>query len=156
MSKHKEELLNNLRSVAVWIKGTKRAPHKPLLLLLALASVQRGEERLTPYDYWHQRLEELLINYGPPRQSNHPEYPFWRLQNDGGFWEVPERDAAIEARGDLIRTGDVPPRILLSVNARGGFNQEVYEFLRRNPSTVNEIATAILNEHFPLLFMKAF
>ena len=96
MSKRNEDLLERLRSVAVWTQGGKRAPHKPLLLLLALASVQRGEERLTSYDDLHERLEQLLINYGPPRQSQHPEYPFWRLQNDGEFWEIPEREAAIE------------------------------------------------------------
>ena len=27
-------------------------------------------------------LRELLIEFGPGRKSYHPEYPFWRLQND--------------------------------------------------------------------------
>jgi len=32
-------------------------------------------------------LERLLFEFGPPRKAYHPEYPFWRLQNDG-VWEV--------------------------------------------------------------------
>ena len=28
-----------------------------------------------------------LFEFGPSRKSYHPEYPFWRLQNDG-IWEV--------------------------------------------------------------------
>jgi putative restriction endonuclease len=116
---------------------------------MALARVQRGEGRLIPYQEVHSKLGELLLEFGPPRQSYHPEYPFWRLQNDGGFWEVPEREAAIEARGNRPRAGDIPPSILTGVQATGGFTSAVFAALRRDPNLVNEIAGAILDEHFP-------
>ncbi len=38
-------LLDPLRKISVWKRGSRRAPHKPLLLLLALAEVQRGGAR---------------------------------------------------------------------------------------------------------------
>jgi len=40
-----QELLDPLRKISVWKRGSRRAPHKPLLLLLALAEVQRGGDR---------------------------------------------------------------------------------------------------------------
>jgi putative restriction endonuclease len=48
-------------------------------------------------------LTGLLKEFGPPRQSYHPEYPFWRLQNDGA-WEV-------HAAGSLkARKGNTDPQ----------------------------------------------
>jgi len=141
--------LDQLSALSVWKRGSQRAPHKPLLVLLSLASVQRGEPRLTSFADLRPRLAQLLVDFGPPRKSVHPEYPFWRLQNDGAFWDVPERAAAIAARGERPRSGDIPPSVLLDVDARGGFSEEVYDALRRDPTLVNEIAATILEEHFP-------
>jgi putative restriction endonuclease len=135
--------------VSVWKRGSERAPHKPLLLLLALAAVQRGEDRLIRYTETDRRLSQLLVEFGPPRKSHHPEYPFWRLQNDGDFWEIPERRKAIERRGPRKRSADVPARILREVEARGGFTAQVFEELGSDPALVNKIAASILEEHFP-------
>ncbi len=71
------QLVQDLTNVTVWKRGSQRAPHKPLLLHLALARVQRGEERLASFEEEIEpRLERLLREFGPPRQSFHPEYPF--------------------------------------------------------------------------------
>ena len=137
-----------LRGVSVWKRGSERAPHKPLLLLSRLAAVQRGESRLAAYDELHERLSGLLVDFGPPRQSVHPEYPFWRLQNDGTFWEVPER-REIERQGGVNAAGDVAKSTLLDVDARGGFSRAAYDLLRGDPDLVNELVAAILDEHFP-------
>jgi putative restriction endonuclease len=126
-----------------------RAPHKPLLLLLALAAVQRGESRLMKYDEIHRKLERLLRDFGPQRKSLHPEYPFWRLQNDGEFWDISEREQAIAERGERIRTGDVPPKVLRKVNAHGGFTPQVHSALTDKRSLVNDLVTSIIKEHFP-------
>lgn len=142
------ELLDALRQISVWKRGDQRAPHKPLLLLLALAAVQREDGRFLSFADVEDRLTNLLIDFGPPRKSFHPEYPFWRLQNDGDFWEIPEREEAVELRGKRLRTGDVPRSILRKVNARGGFSEPVYNFLRENPDQVAELTGAILEEHF--------
>jgi hypothetical protein len=49
-------------------------------------------------------LRHLLADFGPPRRSVHPEYPFWYLKNDG-FWTV-HSEAPL-----LYRTGkDQPTR----------------------------------------------
>ena len=142
-------LLAWFQQLKIHRKGGVFAPHKPLLLLSALASVQRGDGRLISYEELHPRLRQLLIEFGPPRKSIHPEYPFWRLQTDqGSFWQVPERDLALRAIGPRPRQGDIPPRILMSVGARGGFTEEVYELLRNDPKLVNRLCATLLQDHF--------
>lgn len=138
-----------LLDVNVWKHGAQRAPHKPLLLLLALAQLLRGEGRLLAYRDVDSRLRDLLVDYGPPRKSYHPEYPFWRLQNDGDFWIVPEREAAVQRAGGRRRSGDLPPSVLLEVDAHGGFSAPVAEVLAADPVLANEIAASILAAHFP-------
>jgi putative restriction endonuclease len=53
----------------------REAPHKPLLALFAIARLLCGGERLIPYAEVDRELGKLLIEFGPRRQSYHPEYP---------------------------------------------------------------------------------
>ena len=82
-----EQLQQMFRHITVWKRGAERAPHKPLLLLYALGKCQRGAPRALPYAEVDPALQRLLRAFGPPRQSYHSEYPFWRLQQ-GGIWEL--------------------------------------------------------------------
>src|SRR5206468_7124932 len=82
-----EQLQQRFRHITVWKRGAERAPHKPLLLLYALGKCQRGDSRVIPYAEIDPALQKLLREFGPPRKSYHPEYPFWWLQNDG-VWEL--------------------------------------------------------------------
>ena len=134
--------------INVWRRGGQRAPHKPLLLLMTLARVQRGESRLAPFASIEEPLTTLLREFGPQRQSYHPEFPFWRLQNDGDFWEVPERDTVHSALGDR-QGGDVPKSILRDHGVSGGFSTDVDAYLRQHPELVNQLAARLLEEHFP-------
>ena len=47
----------------------------------------RGDAADIPFKEADGELTALLKEFGPPRRSFHPEYPFWRLQNDG-VWVV--------------------------------------------------------------------
>jgi putative restriction endonuclease len=88
-------------------------------------------------------LTPLLKQFGPPRQSYHPEYPFWRLQNDG-IWEV-------HASGPLtFRKGNTDPRksALLAHQVSASFSAEVQAALRSDPTLVTDIATRLLDHHF--------
>ncbi len=89
-------------------------------------------------------LTDLLKEFGPPRQSYHPEYPFWRLQNDG-VWQV-------HATGQLRprqSSTDAKNSELLAKDPGGGFSPEVQAALRSDPALVSEIATRLLESHFP-------
>jgi putative restriction endonuclease len=78
----KQEIVKRFKSLAVWKSGDRRAPHKPLLILLALGYLQNEDRRLLPYKEIDPKLEELLTEFGTPRNAKNTHYPFWRLKND--------------------------------------------------------------------------
>lgn len=70
-----EEIIKLFLNVRGWQRKGERAPHKPLLLLYALAKLLNGVESL-PFRETEQDLRSLLQDFGPTRKSYHPEYPF--------------------------------------------------------------------------------
>lgn len=138
------DLLERFARLQVWRRAGERAPHKPLLVLFALGRLLSGHERLAPYPVIDDALGRLLREFGSVRRSVHPEYPFWRLQNDG-VWEV-------RGAGDLRtrRGGTEPLRSELMRGAvRGGFTPEIASRLRADHSMAYAIAHAVLDAHFP-------
>jgi putative restriction endonuclease len=81
-----DDVLRLFDAINVWRQGDQRAPHKPLLILYALGRWQRGLKEVT-FREAGPELTDLLRRFGPPRKSDHPDQPFWRLQNDG-VWVV--------------------------------------------------------------------
>jgi putative restriction endonuclease len=139
-----EILLDQFDRLAIWSRGDQRAPHKPLLILYALGRWSRGDQADIPFADVNRDLTELLKEFGPSRQSYHPEYPFWRLQNDG-VWSVTS-NAPLPSRQSNT---DPPKGALLSNAAVGGFTDEVKAALRSAPSLVGKIAALLLERHFP-------
>jgi putative restriction endonuclease len=137
-------ILNSIQNLNVWKRGGQRAPHKPLLILLALGRLQRGEDRLAAYPDIENKLAELLREFGPPREAVHPEYPFWRLQRDG-LWEVVEthplrrRESNTDPLASELRRFHIP----------GGFPEHIDALFRQDPSLVAEVAFRLLQGHFP-------
>lgn len=140
----REEALHLFDKLNVWSRGDQRAPHKPLLVLYALGRWSRGETADIPFKLVDTDLTGLLKEFGPPRQSYHPEYPFWRLQNDG-VWTV-------HATGPLTprqSSTDAKKSDLLAKDATGGFSPEVRAALQTDPGLATEIAARLLESHFP-------
>lgn len=71
-------LLSQFEQLTTWFSGEQRAPHKPLLVLLALGEWSRGNSSVK-FSETAKTLAELLQRFGPPRKTYHPEHPFWRL-----------------------------------------------------------------------------
>jgi putative restriction endonuclease len=86
----------------------------------------------------------LLKEFGPSRSSYHPEYPFWRLQNDG-VWEVHSAGPLRPRKGHT----DPSKGELLAHDSRAGFSDDVKAALRSDPSLATEIAGRMLENHFP-------
>lgn len=127
-------------------KGDSVAPHKPLLLLLALARLQRGEPRLMTYQELERDLKDLLSKYSNKTRSLHPEYPFWRLRNDceGKLWDIPN--------AELVKpnsSGDVSASQLVTGNIKAGFAIDVYDAFKDQPKLAAGFAQRILDESFP-------
>ena len=69
-----DRILARFRELNVWRRGEERAPHKPLLVLLALAKLQAGAPRLTPFDEVENPLSQLLEDFGPRGDLFTPSY----------------------------------------------------------------------------------
>ncbi len=136
------DLQAKFKAISAWKKARRRAPHKPLLLLLALGRLQRGEDRLVRFGELEDRLYSLLDSFGRTGNKQQPDLPFWHLCSDK-LWEIPSADELPRHKGGK-RPFLEPLRA-----AAGGFPQELQTALEANPEMVAEIADAILIEHFP-------
>ena len=136
-----DEVLRQVAALNVWTRGEERAPHKPLLILLALG---RLNKRMALFEDLERPLRELLEEFGPPRKSVHPEYPFFWLKTDG-LWETDETGGLTKRK-----SGANPLKSELIRHAiKGGFPAPIYEAFRRNPLLVRQVAHALLAAHFP-------
>lgn len=132
------DLKDQVEKLSIWKKGDQRAPHKPLLILLALGSMQNNSPRLLSYQEVRDKLIYLLKEFGPIRKSYHPEEPFVRLTTDG-IWALNAERTSVE----------ISDRWLLSHGIQGGFSDEVYSLLINDKNLVREIAEIVLSKHFP-------
>ena len=132
----RETLQQKLDELNVWKRGDERAPHKPLLLLLAMGRAVRGEERLVSFREIEAPLTGLLRHFGPPRRAYHPEFPFRYLATDG-LWEVPE--ASSWGKKHLRDRG-----------IKGGLPEPLYRLLAMDPASARLAARRLLDAHFPV------
>lgn len=140
---NRREFLQRVERINVWQRRGERAPHKPLLLLLALGRVLHGRERLAAYELIEDQLNDLLQKFGPPRKARHPEFPFGRLPADK-LWEVPESETLSRtASGDLL-VGELRER-----RVRGGLPAPLQDLLTDHPEVAREAAQKLLDGHFP-------
>ena len=145
----KNQILKAFENINVWTRGDERAPHKPLLILYALGKCHRGEDRLISYKEIDKGLRPLLIEYGPVRRSYHTEYPFWRLQHDG-IWEVPNSQHLIRRRSHPDKGhADAKKSELLKYDISGGFQETIYDSLRKDKRLIGEVTNIILQNNFP-------
>lgn len=128
-------------------RGGHRAPHKPLLILLALARLARGEGRMVEFSAIEQQLRQLIEEFGPSEKRGTPQNPFWHLHTDqrGGIWDLSGPPSILD------RPAGATPglRELREQHVRGGFNSEIDEALRRTPALIGQLAETLLSAHFP-------
>jgi putative restriction endonuclease len=82
--------------------------------------------------------------FGPPRQRSHPEYPFWRLQNDG-LWEVPDSAKLVRRRSNT----DPKKSELIAHRVVGGFPEAVFDAFRQDQQVRDDVVRMLLQSHFP-------
>ncbi|MEW6079168.1 MAG: phosphorothioated DNA-binding restriction endonuclease [Thermodesulfobacteriota bacterium] len=140
---NKTEIKNRIANLNVYKRGGVRAPHKHLLLLYSIARLLQTGQRLVPYSEIDQNLRKLLIEFGPKRVNYHPQYSFWRLQEDG-LWEVDKpHKVALTSSGDARRTD------LITHNVSGGLPQDVFHHFISDKKFVSDVVFRILDTSFP-------
>lgn len=132
------KLKERIRNLSIWKRGDERAPHKPLLILLTLGQLKAKRPRLLSYKEIRETLKKLLSEFGPIRQTYHPEQPFVRMVNDG-IWDL----------NTTVERSNIKDRWLVNHEVTGGFNEEVYSLLNNDETLIREIAEILLHKHFP-------
>ena len=123
------------------------APHKPLLILLALARVQRGEPRLVEFAAIDGPLKQLLAEFGPSSATKSRHYPFWHLATDGhgALWDLSgPREVLKRPAGATPSLGE-----LREHHVKGGFPTDIDEALRHIPGLLQAVASRVLDTYFP-------
>ena len=123
------------------------APHKPLLILLALARVQHGESRLVEFSAVDSRLQFLLAEFGRSGAAKSRHYPFWHLATDGhgALWELHgPRDFLARRAGATPNLGELKEK-----HISAGFPPGIDEALRKVPGLLEAVAARVLESYFP-------
>src|SRR5215469_6665529 len=135
-----------LRTINPWknSKTGERAPHKPLLILYALGKLLCEGKNHIQFAEFYDPFIHLFQEFGPPRRSYHPEYPFWHLRTDE-IWVIDPQD------GWRLKTGGSSPTKseLMRRIAVGSFLPEVRELFLSDPSLSSEVISLVLSNHFP-------
>lgn len=142
---NRETLLTNIKTMNIWKKHDQRAPHKPLLILYALAQLQANQKQWLDYRIVSEDLRRLLNDFGPYRKSYHPEQPFVRLANDG-IWQLEAKEIGSEIS---VQDLNIKDNWLKSHETMGGFNNDVFQLLRSDKNLIREVAEMLLDMHFP-------
>ena len=140
----RDEILTAFDSIRVFKRDGRRAVHKPLLVLLALGRLARGEVPVVEFAEIEGKLGSLLREFGPSGSAASRHNPFWALRTDG-LWQLAGPDAI------LARPPAATPSIteLRQGHVNGGFPESLRLALERDPALVAEIASRILNAHCP-------
>ncbi|MFE7575164.1 phosphorothioated DNA-binding restriction endonuclease [Streptomyces sp. NPDC057521] len=131
--------LERTATLRQWTRSGVRAPHKPLLVLYALARFQQDAAGELRYSSVEADLKRLLDEYGPGRATT-PAYPFHHLVSDG-VWEV-RTDRGAGSPGTGVRE-------LRATGATGRLVPELRDALRREPSLLGRMARVLLDLNFP-------
>jgi putative restriction endonuclease len=135
-----EEVLDRLTSFRQYQQDGKRAPHKPLLVLLALARLEETGTSAVSWSTAENQLADLISEFGPPSRTGRAQsaaYPFTRLRRDD-IWLI---DA------------DVPDDNLTPLREQhvtGRLESRLEDALRTKPSLVRAAARRLVESHFPM------
>ncbi|MCP2326991.1 putative restriction endonuclease [Hamadaea flava] len=131
--------LARLASLRQHRRDGRRAPHKPLLVLLALGHLATaGSSRLTWADA-QRSLGDLIAEFGPASRTSRVQaaaYPFTRLRSDG-IWML-DHEVPMDAIGPLNAAG-----------ACGQLTLNLEQVLLNDPALLLSAARTLVDSHFP-------
>lgn len=130
------ETLTHLRQYQA---NGQRAPHKPLLILLALGQLTNSGSSELEWSSVESRLGQLLAEFGTPTKAGTTSaaYPFTRLRADG-VWQLSRS----------VPDDNVGP--LREAPISGHFTPDIETYLRNSPDELARVAREIVESQFPL------
>ena len=133
------DVVTKLTSLRQYQGDGKRAPHKPLLVLLALGQLQSTGSSAMPWSMVEARLGALLAEFGTPSRqgSTSAAYPFTRLRADH-VWQL-TRDVPNDNLGPLRESP-----------IGGSFTPDIEHALKAAPGQALDAARIIVEQQFPL------
>ncbi len=101
-----DEILAAFDRIRVWQQWNRHAVHKPLLVLLALGRLLRGESPLVEFAGVEDKLGKLLEEFGPSGSERTRHNPFWHLRADGVWQLAGPTGGALGVRPRLVLCGE--------------------------------------------------
>ena len=133
------DVLERMSQLRQYQQDGKRAPHKPLLVLLALGNLVSNGSSRVPWSQAEQRLADLINDFGPPSRTARPQsaaYPFTRLRSDD-VW-VLDHDVPMDA-----------VRPLHEMQVTGRLAENVEAALSDDSALLVAVARALVERQFP-------
>jgi putative restriction endonuclease len=143
-------LLNSFSNVQVYSSAGRRAVHKPLLILLAIADVTKGGSGRFSFNEVEPVLAALINEFGNTAidgSAPRAHYPFWYLKNDG-FWSFRDYEG-LTPRTGKGKGGEPSISVLRAVNAEAGLVQDVALLLASDPVLRTQAINQLLDASFP-------
>lgn len=141
---NENEIITAFDNIRVWQRGDSRAPHKPLLVLLALGRLAQGYPAEMNFAEIESSLGQLLKDFGPEGSAKGRNNPFWHLQSDS-FWQI-NGPAALLNR-PVRQTASITE--LRDANVTAGFKPDFSSFLKLHPDIILTLARRLVEAHFP-------
>lgn len=145
----RDELFSALSNLSVWERNGERAPHKPIMLLYALAMLKDGHRQLD-FSEVEKPIENILGTILPKRKNINVHYPFWYLKtkdrnNGQAIWEVHNAEEI------KFREGKTEPlkSELRNHHIKAGFTSDVLALLDREPEVIDISIQLLLDAQFP-------
>lgn len=131
--------LERLTALRQYQGDGKRAPHKPLLVLLALGQLANTGSSTLPWSAVQSRLGDLLAEFGTAGTSGSSSaaYPFTRLRSDG-VWQLSR-----EVPNDNVGPLNAEP-------IEGHFTPEIEQELLRSSESLNAVARSLVESQYPI------
>jgi putative restriction endonuclease len=110
-----EDWVERVSALKQYQHNGKRAPHKPLLVLMALGRLAETGSSELSWSVAEERLADLIAEFGPVTRTSRRQsaaYPFTRLRTDG-VWTL-SRDVPMDNVGPLDEapiTGRLEPSL---------------------------------------------
>ncbi|MEO1401249.1 MAG: phosphorothioated DNA-binding restriction endonuclease [Cyanobacteria bacterium J06635_1] len=137
---NRDQIIERFSNINVGRSSGQRAPHKPLLLLIAIAKLQQGTTILS-FGEIEEALSPLLTTYAPPVKKPDPKLPYWHLQSDQ-LWEVEGAEALPRQIGGF-------PKMAGLRKSSARLPECVTQLLRSDPALIEKIVNTLLFKYFP-------